>query len=54
MKGKTLKSGKKGPAFGAGPTIAEVSGTVDRYLSVAGNVTGSGSITCFISFIRNP
>ena len=28
MKGKTLKSGKKGPAFGAGPTIAEVSGTV--------------------------
>ena len=28
MKGKTLKSGKKGPAFGAGPTIAQVSGTV--------------------------
>ena len=28
MKGKTLKSEKKGPAFGAGPTIAEVSGTV--------------------------
>ena len=28
MKGKTLKSEKKGLAFGAGPTIAEVSGTV--------------------------
>lgn len=37
-----------------GAERAEVSGTVDRYLSVAGNVTGSGSITCFISFIRNP
>ena len=37
-----------------GAERATVSGTVDRYLSVAGNVTGSGSITCFISFIRNP
>lgn len=29
-----------------------VSGTVDRYLAVDGNVTGSGSITLFIGFAR--
>lgn len=29
-----------------------VSGTVDRYLSVDGNVTGSGSLTVFIGFAR--
>jgi len=29
-----------------------VSGTVDRYLAVDGNVTGSGSITAFIGFAR--
>lgn len=29
-----------------------VSGTVDRYLAVDGNVTGTGSITAFIGFAR--
>lgn len=29
-----------------------VSGTVDRYLAVDGNVTGSGSVTVFIGFAR--
>jgi hypothetical protein len=32
--------------------ISTVSGTVDRYLAVDGNVTGSGSITVFIGFAR--
>jgi len=32
--------------------IATVSGTVDRYLAVDGNVTGTGSITVFIGFAR--
>ena len=31
----------------------EVSGTVDRYLSFDGNVTGSGSITAFCGFSRS-
>lgn len=30
-----------------------VSGVVDRYLSVDGNVTGTGSITVFVGFARN-
>lgn len=30
-----------------------VAGTVDRYLSVDGNVTGSGSITVWVGFARN-
>ena len=31
-----------------------VAGTVDRYLAVDGNVTGTGSTTVFIGFKRNP
>ncbi len=31
---------------------ATVTGTVDRYLSVDGNVTGSGSITAWVGFAR--
>jgi hypothetical protein len=29
-----------------------VTGTVDRYLSFDGNITGSGSITCMSGFAR--
>lgn len=31
----------------------EVAGTVDRYLRVSGDVTGTGSITPFVGFARN-
>ena len=39
----------------SGPTAERVtvSGTVDRYLSFDGNVTGSGSITVWAGFARN-
>lgn len=30
-----------------------VSGTVDRYLSIDGNVTGTGSVTVWVGFARN-
>jgi hypothetical protein len=33
---------------------ATVSGTVDRYLAVDVDVTGAGSITLFVGFVRNP
>lgn len=38
----------------SGPTAeaVTVSGTVDRYLSFDGNVTGSGSITCMAGLVR--
>jgi hypothetical protein len=35
-----------------GAQRVEVSGTVDRHLAIDGNVTGAGSVTCWVGFAR--